>query len=45
MLTTRVETGTDFAARVPDAHYPTGTQVLVFCFDAMMAGKTCCVVL
>ena len=35
----RVETGTDFATRVPDVHYPTGTRVLVFCFDATMAGK------
>ena len=35
----RVETGTDFATRVPDAHDPTGTRVLIFCFDAMMVGK------
>ena len=35
----RVEMGADFATRVPDAHYPTGTWVLVFCFDAMMAVK------
>ena len=26
---TRVETGTDFATRVPDTHYPMSTQVLV----------------
>ena len=25
----RVETSTDFATRVPDIHYPTGTRVLV----------------
>ena len=25
----RVETSTDFAIRVPDTHYPTGTRVLV----------------
>ena len=24
-----VETSTDFATRVPDIHYPTGTRVLV----------------
>ena len=25
----RVETSTDFATRVPNIHYPTGTRVLV----------------
>ena len=25
----RVETSTEFATRVPDTHYPTGTRVLV----------------
>ena len=25
----RVETSTEFASRVPDTHYPTGTRVLV----------------
>ena len=28
-LSVRVETSTDFATRVPDTHYPTGTRVLV----------------
>ena len=39
MVAVRVETDTDFATRVPDTHYPTGTRALAFCFDAMMAGK------
>ena len=29
VLVTRVETSTDFATRVPDTYYPTGTRVLV----------------
>ena len=28
-MATRLETSTDFATRVPDIHYPTGTRVLV----------------
>ena len=29
VLGSRVETSTEFATRVPDTHYPTGTRVLV----------------
>ena len=29
MFTSRVETSTDFATRVPNIHYPMGTRVLV----------------
>ena len=29
IVSIRVETSTDFATRVPDIHYPTGTRVLV----------------
>ena len=28
-VASRVETSTEFATRVPDTHYPTGTRVLV----------------
>ena len=29
IMNIRVETSTEFATRVPDTHYPTGTRVLV----------------
>ena len=29
IVASRVEMSTDFATRVPDIHYPTGTRVLV----------------